>query len=62
MRNDVGSCRVELGDELGQVNIYMELLAKPCPVVAFAIRTSPGRDSTLEFVVFLRRRGIAIAQ
>lgn len=62
MCNDVGGCRIELWDELGQVNSYMKLLAKECPVGAFATRTSPGGDSTLELVICLRRRRVAIAQ
>lgn len=62
MSNNVGSCRIELRDELGQVNIYTVLLAQPCPVAAFATRTSPSRNSTLELVVTLRSKGISIAQ
>ena len=42
MCNNVGGCRVELWDELGEVNIYMKQLARPCHVAAFASRTSPG--------------------
>ena len=42
MCNNVGGCGIKLRDELGQVDIYMKLLARPCLVAAFATRTSPG--------------------
>ena len=62
MCNNVCGRRIELWDELGQVDIYMTLLARPRPSPPSAIRTSPSWNSTLKLVVFLWRRGIAIAQ